>query len=181
MCEKLQTNNSVLIYRINETHLNILVEIAIQTFDETFASSNKAEDMQNYNERCFTVEQFGKEMKSKDSWFYFAEFKGELAGYLKVNAGNAQTEMKEEEGFEIERIYVLKKFHGTGIGAELMKKAIQKGTKLKKKYLWMGVHEENFRALRFYQKFGLEAFDEHIFMMGMTPQRDVLMKMELGM
>ena len=118
-------------------------------------------------------------MDCEDSWFFFAEYHGELAGYLKVNVGEAQTEFREENGFEVERIYVLKKYYGSGVGAALMDHAIDHGTRLGKEYLWLGVYEENYRALRFYEKFGLTGFDDHVFMMGLTPQRDVLMRLSL--
>lgn len=172
-------NSPIFIYQIDESHLKDLVKIAIRTFGETFASTNSAENMRNYYNRCFTVEQFGKEMKDPQCHFFFAEYNGVLAGYLKVNTGTAQTEIKEDTGFEIERIYVLNKFQGKGVGKMLMDYAIELGRKQGKKYLWLGVYEKNHRALKFYRKFGMTEFDEHLFMMGLQPQRDVLMRLQL--
>lgn len=172
-------NSPIFIYEIDESHLDDLVKIAVRTFGETFASTNSAENMRNYYNRCFTVEQFGKEMKDPHCWFFFAEYNGVLAGYLKVNAGQAQTELKEDDGFEVERIYVLKKFHGMGVGKALMSYSIEFGRKLGKRYLWLGVYEKNYRALKFYRKLGMEEFADHLFMMGMQPQRDVLMRLTL--
>jgi len=167
------------IYEIGEESVGMLKEIAIRTFDETFASTNSRENMEDYNARCFNETVLRKELKDPESWWYFIEKDGKLAGYLKVNVGNAQTELQEVDGFEVERIYVLKEFYGTGVGKALMEHAIKLGREKQKSYLWLGVHEENYRALRFYEKFGLWEFDDHIFMMGKQPQRDVLMKMEL--
>ncbi len=172
-------NHPVSIYEINSAHLRELRSIAIQTFEETFAATNSRENMDHYYARCFNEQVLREEVQHPDSWWYFIESGGALAGYLKVNVGQAQTELQEEDGFEVERIYVLKEFHGTGVGAALMEFAIQFGREKGKKYLWLGVHEENVRALRFYEKFGLQAFDDHVFMMGKQPQRDVLMRMEL--
>lgn len=167
------------IYEIDESHIGDLVKMAIRTFGETFAAANSKENMQDYYDRCFTVEQFGREMKDPDSWFFFVENQGVLAGYLKVNRGDAQTELREADGFEVERIYVLKKFHGTGVGNALMDFAVKTGKNLGKRFLWLGVHEENHRALRFYEKYGMKVFGDHVFMMGKQPQRDLLLRMEL--
>jgi diamine N-acetyltransferase len=172
-------NSPFFIYEIDASHLEDLVKIAVRTFGETFAATNSEENMKQYYARCFTAEQLGEEMKNPQSWFFFAEHNGRLAGYLKVNSGKAQTELKEPEGFEVERIYVLRKFQGTGVGGALMNYAITLGKKQGCKYLWLGVHEENHRALRFYKKFGLKTFGDHVFMMGMQPQRDLLMRLEL--
>jgi ribosomal protein S18 acetylase RimI-like enzyme len=168
------------IYEIDESHIPKLTDIAIKTFDETFADTNDAEDMKNYNERCFVPEVFQKEMQSPESWFYFIEYEGKLAGFLKVNVGEAQSELKEEAGFEVERIYVIKEYYGKGVGAALMDFSIERGREEDKKYLWLGVWENNFRAQKFYKKYKFEEFDDHIFMMGETPQRDVLMRKRLG-
>lgn len=167
------------IYRIGESELEKLRKIAIRTFSETFATTNRKEDMDGYFSRCFNPDILLKELRNPGSFFWFIEKEGVLAGYLKVNIGKSQTELKEEEGFEVERIYVLRKFYGSGAGKELMEHAIGFGQELKKKYLWLGVYEKNFRALHFYSKFGLTEFGDHVFMMGEQPQRDVLMKLPL--
>jgi diamine N-acetyltransferase len=167
------------IYKIDERHLEVLREIAIRTFEETFASTNSEENMNDYYVRCFNETTLQQELSDPEAWWYFIEYSGALAGYLKVNAGNAQTELQDEDGFEVERIYVLKAFQRTGVGVALMQHAINLGREMGKRYLWLGVYEENFRALRFYEKFGMKEFADHIFMMGKQSQRDVLMRMEL--
>jgi len=167
------------ICQIDTGSVGVLKEIAIRTFDETFASTNSRENMENYFKRCFNEAVLLRELADPESWWYFIESDGRLAGYLKVNVGSAQTELREADGFEVERIYVLKEFYGTGVGKALMEHAIGLAKEKKKSYLWLGVHEENYRALRFYEKFGLEEFGDHVFMMGKQPQRDVLMRLEL--
>lgn len=172
-------NSPFFIYRIDERHLERLRDIAIRTFGETFAETNSKENMIDYYARCFNENTLKQELRDPEAQWFFIEYNGVLAGYLKVNTGRAQTERREEEAFEVERIYVLKAFQGAGVGAALMEHAIRLGREMGKQYLWLGVYEENFRALRFYEKFGLQEFDDHIFMMGKQPQRDVLMRMEL--
>lgn len=167
------------IYKIDEQNLEQLREIAIRTFDETFAATNSKENIMDYYKRCFNENTLRQELRDPEAKWYFLEFKGELAGYLKVNVGSAQTELQEEKGYEVERIYVLKAFYGAGVGTALMKHAIRIGKEMGKRYLWLGVYEENYRALRFYEKFGMKEFADHIFMMGKQPQRDILLRMEL--
>ncbi len=178
-CYFREMNHPISIYEITSTHVRKLRTIAIQTFEETFAATNSRENMDHYHEKAFNAQVLAEELQDPESWWYFIKFEGKLAGYLKVNVGQAQTELQEADGFEVERIYVLKEFYGSGAGAALMEFAIQFGREKGKKYLWLGVHEKNLRALRFYEKFGLEEFDDHVFMMGKQPQRDLLMRMEL--
>lgn len=172
-------SSTFVIKPIEVEQVALLRDLAVRTFEETFAATNSRENMDHYYARCFNEQVLREELQHPDSWWYFIESGGALAGYLKVNVGQAQTELQEDDGFEVERIYVLKEFYGTGAGAALMEHAIQLGREKGKKYLWLGVHEENYRALRFYEKFGLQEFGDHTFMMGKQPQRDVLMRMLL--
>jgi len=47
-------------------------------------------------------------------------------------------------------------------------------------YVWLGVWEENLRAISFYKKNGFEEFDKHIFKLGDDEQTDIMMKKKLG-
>jgi ribosomal protein S18 acetylase RimI-like enzyme len=103
----------------------------------------------------------------------------EILGYLKLNFTDAQTEKLEENHFEIERIYVLKAFLGQKIGQILFDKAIEIGREKNLEYVWLGVWEENHRAIRFYGKNGFEIFGKHDFVLGEDVQTDLLMKMKI--
>ena len=46
--------------------------------------------------------------------------------------------------------------------------------------IWLGVWEENLRALQFYIKNGFVAFDKHIFTLGNDKQTDLLMQLPIN-
>jgi diamine N-acetyltransferase len=156
-----------------------LQAIARQTFRETFAEHNTEENMRQYLEEGFSLEKMTAEINNPHSEFYFAAQEEQVIGYLKVNFGPAQTEIKNDNAMEIERIYVLQEFHGKNIGQMLYEKAIQVAQAAKVEYVWLGVWEKNQRALRFYQKNGFTAFDKHIFVLGDDAQTDIMMKQVL--
>ena len=87
--------------------LSTLQRIGRQTFAETFSSTNSEENMANYLEEGFSAEKLVKELISEGSQFYFALLNNEAIGYLKLNTGQSQTELRDETAVEIERIYVL--------------------------------------------------------------------------
>ncbi|MEN9949460.1 MAG: hypothetical protein RLY85_212 [Bacteroidota bacterium] len=156
-----------------------LQQLACQTFTETFAHCNTPENLSKYLEEKVSVETLGKELANPLSAFYIAVCSGKVAGFLKLNTGLAQTELKDLNAFEIERIYVLQAFHGKQVGQLLMNKAIEEARKTTCSYIWLGVWEENYRAIRFYTKNGFVKFDTHIFKMGDDEQTDWMMKREL--
>lgn len=157
-----------------------LQQISVQTFTETFSAVNTEEDMAQYVAESLSVDKLTAELSNELSQFYFAEIDGEIIGYLKLNLGAAQTELRENAGLEIERIYVLKEFHGQKIGQLLYDKAISIANEISAEYVWLGVWEKNFRAMRFYEKNGFIAFDQHPFWLGTDKQIDIMMKKMLA-
>ncbi|SMG52036.1 GNAT family N-acetyltransferase, partial [Sphingobacterium psychroaquaticum] len=103
----------------------------------------------------------------------------EVIGYLKINFGQSQTELKDEKALEIERIYVLKEYHGKNVGQVLYQKAMEIAKEKKADYVWLGVWEENPRAISFYKKNGFVEFDKHIFKLGDDEQTDIIMKLKM--
>lgn len=156
-----------------------LQKIGKQTFFETFSESNSDENMQKYLIEGFSIEKLTTELTDTNAEFYFAVFDEEVIGYLKLNFGDSQTELKDNKALEIERIYVSKEFHGKNIGQLLYDKAIEVANQKNADYVWLGVWEENPRAISFYKKNGFVEFDKHIFRLGDDEQTDIMMKLNL--
>ncbi|WP_126650781.1 GNAT family N-acetyltransferase [Chryseobacterium aureum] len=168
--------SSIIISKSGEKDLETLQNIGIQTFTETFAEDNTEEAMKQYLEKSFTTEKIKSELTNPDSIFYIAWEEDNPVGYLKVNSGKAQTELQDETSLEIERIYVKKSHQGKKVGQLLYNQALETAKQLGKSYLWLGVWEENLRALQFYRKNGFVEFDKHIFRLGDEEQTDLMMK-----
>src|SRR5690606_38954950 len=153
-----------------------LQKIGRQTFYETFSESNTEENMESYLENGFSTDKLKTELNDKNAEFYFAKIDEKIIGYLKLNFGQSQTELKDDQALEIERIYVLKEFHEKKVGQILYDKALEIATNKNADYVWLGVWEENPRAINFYKKNGFVDFDKHIFKLGNDEQTDIMMK-----
>ena len=168
------------IKRITVQELDQLKEIGRKTFHETFSESNDDENMKKYLDEKFSRDKLIEELNNTDSEFYFATLENDVIGYLKVNFGESQTELKDDTALEIERIYVSKEFHGKKVGQLLYEKAIQIAKDKNVHYVWLGVWENNVRAISFYTKNGFVEFDKHIFKLGDDEQIDIMMRLELA-
>jgi len=167
------------IKKISIKEIDQLQEIGRQTFQETFSESNSEENMRSYLEEGFSNEKLTAELNDENSEFYFAIHEDDVIGYLKINFGESQTELKDNKALEIERIYVAKEFHGKSVGQLLYDKAIDIAKQKISEYVWLGVWEENQRAINFYKKNGFVEFDKHIFKLGNDEQTDIMMKLKL--
>lgn len=168
--------NNIVIRKAGIQDLKQLQEISTETFVQTFAEVNTKEDMEKYLSEHLSLSKLSAELNNAESDFYFAQLNDQVIGYLKTNSGAAQTELKEADGLEVERIYVLKEFKGKNVGQVLLDKAITVAHDQKAAYIWLGVWEENYRAIRFYEKNGFSVFDKHIFRLGNDEQTDLMMK-----
>ena len=129
--------------------IKALQAIAKQTFTETFGSQNTAEDLAKFLSEEYDFDKLKAEVENPESFYYFYYFEDELAGYLKLNVGAAQTESDYPEALEIQRIYVLQKYQGKRIGLAMMQQALAVAKKLKKPQVWLGVWENNLKAQAF--------------------------------
>lgn len=155
--------------------LGLLQDISVETFNETFKDQNSPENVKAYLERAFNINQLEKEVSNISSEFYFIYANGEIAGYLKVNTHDAQTEMMGNDSLEIERIYIKDKFQKHGLGKFLMNKAVEIAMERNKKSIWLGVWERNENAIAFYKKMGFVQTGTHSFYMGDEEQKDFIM------
>ena len=170
-------------YKISNVELKdieSLRNISIQTFTETFAAQNAESDMQKYISDCLSIEKLTKEFHTVNSEFYFIRCENKIIGYLKLNSGESQTECPNDNALEIERIYVEKKFHGKYAGKLLLQKAKDIAKQMRCEYIWLGVWENNERAITFYTKHGFVKYDTHLFKLGDDEQTDVMMKLMLN-
>ena len=159
-----------MIRKVEMADVEVLAKIAKQTFRETFAHDNTEEQLQEYFEEAYSLRVLSTELENPEE---------EIAGFLKVNCGSAQTERKLEDAFEIQRLYVLQKFQGFGLGKQLFEFALELATKNSFSWAWLGVWEHNTKAQAFYNRYGFEKFSQHHFMVGQKVDTDWLLRKKL--
>ncbi|HGH7991141.1 TPA: GNAT family N-acetyltransferase [Streptococcus agalactiae] len=142
--------------KVGLDNVNILQNLAIETFRQTFSHDNSAES---------------------DTYFVYLDT--DLVGYLKVNWGSQQTEKDLDKAFEIQRIYLLDAYQGKGIGKATFEFALDLAYKSGLDWAWLGVWEFNHKAQAFYAKYGFEKFSEHQFSVGDKVDTDWLLRKSL--
>jgi ribosomal protein S18 acetylase RimI-like enzyme len=153
-----------------------LQKISGETFADTFGPFNSPENVKKYIQKSYSEEQLTNELTDSQSQFFFIKVNNRSAGYLKINVGDAQTENMGSDSLEIQRIYIRSQYKHQGLGSQLLAKGIAIARELNKSFVWLGVWENNHDALKFYQKFGFNQYSDHIFTLGGSEQRDLIMK-----
>ena len=166
---------TTMIKRCTQKDLSELQAISITTFTETFKDQNSPEHLHAYLKKAYDIKQLEQEVANPSSQFFFVYFNDDVAGYLKVNTDDAQTEAIGNDSLEVERIYVKKTFQKHGLGKLLLNKAFEIALEKQKKSIWLGVWEANENAIAFYQKKGFVQTGSHSFFMGDDEQVDLIM------
>lgn len=156
-----------------------LRNISIETFSATFGPYNTEANLKGYLKKAYDIEVLRQELSNQNSEFYFAYEDDEIAGYLKINILDAQSEKMADDFLEVQRIYVREQFKRHGIGKKMLEFAIKRANDLGKDRLWLGVWEKNFAAQNFYHSLGFEKYSSHRFTMGDSVQTDFILKKEL--
>ena len=160
-----------------------LAELSRQTFHDTFAADNRAEDMAAYEAEAFGPEQQLAELQARENTFLLAYMNAELVGYTKLrdNSALGLSEGQDPAGrLEIERLYVRHDWLGTGLGAALMRGALALAEQLHCAAVVLGVWEKNERAIAFYQRFGFKQIGQHEFRLGQDVQTDLVLRKGLA-
>ena len=113
-----------------------LVKIAKTTFSETFLEHNTTENLEKYLSENITFNHLKSQIENPNSVFYIAFTNNEIVGYLKLNFAQAQTELQDKTGLEIERIYVLKAYQNQKIGQIFMEKSFSIAIDMNLKYIF---------------------------------------------
>ncbi|RMB56964.1 GNAT family N-acetyltransferase [Dokdonia sinensis] len=164
---------------IKKTQLDLLATFGRRTFYEAFHQDNNPADLEMYLEYAFAKAQLQRELSNPDCHFFFAYYRDQHVGYLKINTEIAQNEYKTNISAELERIYVDAKHQRKGIGKQLLDFAENYARERDMQYLWLGVWERNPNAIRLYQRCGYEKIDTHIYVIGTDPQTDYIMRKNL--
>lgn len=157
----------------------MIAEMSRRTFYHSFAANNTREDMDKFMNEQFTMEGLIAEVGAPGNIFIIADYNEQAAGYARLRENNNPPELEGMDTIEIARIYAEKEMIGKGIGKALMEKAIAIAREQKKRLIWLGVWEKNFRAIEFYKSWGFKKFSDHPFVVGNDVQTDWLMKKEL--
>jgi ribosomal protein S18 acetylase RimI-like enzyme len=160
-----------------------LQHISRVTFADTFSQITAPDDMKAFLTSAYATDTLTEQIHNPNSRFWFLLADGKIAGYLKLNVGDAQSDpsMKTTDSLEVERLYILPDFKHRGLGTDLMKFSEREAIRLHKSHMWLGVWEGNIPAQKLYESQGFHIVGSHVYQVGSDPQRDLLMRRDVSL
>lgn len=152
----------------------LLARIGAETFYHTFRPYNTEQDMQTYLAQSYSLQQITSNLHDPEVHYFLCEKDDTCVGYIKLVEGTV-IEQVGPNLIELEKIYVHHLYFGTEAAKMLMQKALDHALELGFTALYLGVWQENKRALAFYAKHGFETVATRQFRLGDTVCDDFIM------
>lgn len=156
-----------------------LSRLAEHTFREAFSDMNSPQDMDLHCRTSYGEQIQAAEIADPLKLTLLAEGRDSLAGYAQLRWGKAPACVGGSAPGEIQRIYVVREWHGKGIAHSLMGACLEALAVRGSDVAWLGVWERNPRAIAFYRKIGFAECGTQVFTLGNDPQRDLVMARRL--
>jgi diamine N-acetyltransferase len=153
----------------------LLAELGARTFRDAFAADNRPEDLAAHLASHYSPALQERELRDPQRSFLLAEAAGTPAGFALLQDIPPEPGVPGRRPLRIERLYVDKSFHGTGVGAALMRRCLEEARARSHDVIWLGVWERNFRARAFYARWGFAEVGETAFTIGSDTQRDLVL------
>ncbi|MBS1596823.1 MAG: GNAT family N-acetyltransferase [Bacteroidetes bacterium] len=159
--------DQIKIIKADEMYANAISTIGKKSFHDAFLPTfNRYEDLVEYLDYTYNVEKITDSIKKSNNVFFVALYKNKLAGFAKVKKQSLNMQLTGSRQMELQKIYVLKEFHGTGVAAALLHSVIGLAKNIRPACIWLDVYIGNKRGIRFYEKNGFEKFGKHSFKIG---------------
>ncbi|HEX4846430.1 MAG TPA: GNAT family N-acetyltransferase [Geothrix sp.] len=157
----------------------LLADLGARTFRETFEAISSAQDMDAFLAQAYGEAIQRAELADPSRPARVLEIEGVPSGFLQLRLGHREPGVPGERPVELQRIYLLRAAQGSGGGAALMAEAVDLAVAWGADILWLGVWENNHRALAFYARSGFREVGEHIFKIGEQVDRDLILARDL--
>jgi diamine N-acetyltransferase len=112
-----------------------------------------------YMQNCFNNNRLSEEFADKNAAFFLVYQFEEAVGFIKLNISKAANNYPASSSLELERLYLLSKVTGQGIGHQVMQFVVRFAESKNKKTIWLKAMDSS-KALEFYLKQGFQVFGE---------------------
>jgi diamine N-acetyltransferase len=158
----------------------LVARLGARLFEQTFGGANDPGDMSAYLATAFSIQHESEVLADPKHSVWIAEDAGHASiGYAVLRRGTAADGVVAERPAEVQRIYSDEAWHGRGVGDALMRACVEQARAWHCDVLWLGVWEENPRAIAFYEKKGFRKVGRQTFLLGTDVQSDVVMALTI--
>jgi diamine N-acetyltransferase len=151
---------SIEIRKANTSDLDLLYEVSRMSYTENFSHHWNEGGLAWYLESVYAKDLFKADLENASICYYIAFWQDVPAGFMKLIMDSNLPDYTPTRSMEIEKIYVRPRFHGKGLGKELLTIALKRAQENERRLIWLDVIDTNHSAIEFYKKAGFSFFNK---------------------
>lgn len=151
------------IIRATKEDYSLIVNIGKISVREAHKDSCSVEDMTDYLERNYNNEAIKKQLSDPTNIYNIIYYNGNPVGFSKIILNAVHSNIVAKNVTMLDRIYLLKEFHGLKLGLELMNSNIEFSRNNNQSGIWLYTWIGNSRAIDFYLKAGFTIIGSYKF------------------
>jgi diamine N-acetyltransferase len=159
---------------------NVIADLSARTFISAYQGMLHEEALQGFVRSAFSHEKIQEEMDLPGNQFLLAYEDETPIGYAFLREAGPPMGVQGEKPVELARIYLEEDVTGKGYGSRLMEACIELAIQSGYSILWLGVWEQNERAIRFYEKMGFNQAGTLPFLFGDDLHTDRVMVLSIS-
>ena len=156
------------IFRAKELDSNAIVNIGTISVGDAHRDSCSAEDLQEYLERNYNDDSIKKELNDSKNIYHIIKFNETPVGFSKIVLNYSHDKIEQKNISKLDRIYLLKEFHGLKLGSKLLEFNIELAKRNSQSGIWLFTWVGNSKAVNFYTKYGFKIIGSHMFQVSET-------------
>lgn len=151
-----------------------LRQLFAESFVETFGHLYRAADLDEFLESNSEAK-WKANLSDPNVVIRVGELGGGLAGFVELAPRKLPYD-STAPSIELRRLYLRREAHGLGIADELMKWALGEAAARGAEEIILSVYVDNYRARRFYERYGFEVVGKYDFMVGSHADEDLILR-----
>ena len=157
--------------KINKTGVNDAEAISFigkVSFGDAFGHVFEKNNLDNYLQLVYEPHKIAVSICKENNVYFLAMVNDKPAGFAKVKKFSLNEDIQSGAQMQLQKIYVLPEYHGSGAGTALLHEVMQLANELYPEYIWLDVYEGNNKAIRFYERNGFTKGSSY--QLGIGPQ-----------
>jgi ribosomal protein S18 acetylase RimI-like enzyme len=162
----------------------IVAALAAETFEMACPPGTAPEAIATFIDEKLSEATFSGHLTGTTHTVLLADVDGEIAGYTMLISGEPSDAdvaaiLTRRPTTELSKCYVRAQFHGLGVATTLMESSLAAATESGAEGIWLGVNQQNSRAIRFYEKRGFARIGVKTFLVGDELHDDFVLEQPL--
>lgn len=158
---------NIRVTKANATDAATIATIGRLSFRDAFGQlfENKSA-LQDYLDYTYSENKIAKSIAKENNIFFIALVDNVPVGFAKVKKYSLNEQIRSVAQMELQKIYVLSYYHGSGAANALMQAVLDLAREVQPDFIWLDTYVSNAKAIRFYVKNGFKKSGKQYFTIG---------------